>query len=81
MYSTHEPYPSGTTMAVTVLSTMYTSPPKRMEMTMMVLVFLGENLNSSAACGMVSKPTKAQGATATTARIPPIPPEAPVVFS
>ena len=36
----------------------------------MTLVLRGENLNSSAAWGIVSKPTNAHGATATTAKIP-----------
>lgn len=36
---------------------------------MMTFTFFGEKLNSSAACGMESNPTKAHGATATTATI------------
>ena len=35
----------------------------------MTFTFFGEKLNSSAACGMESNPTKAHGATATTATI------------
>ena len=50
---------------------MYSAAPIRMDRTMMILDLRGEKLNSSAACGMESKPTKAQGATAITARIPP----------
>ena len=63
--------------AATVLLQVYTKQPNRMAMTMMKETFLKLKLNSSAAWGMASNPTYAQGAIAKVARMAPMIPAAP----
>ncbi len=55
----------GITTAVIVFIATYTKPPKTIAIIIIIFAFLGEKLNSSAACGIESKPTNAQGAIAT----------------
>ena len=63
--------------AAMVLFAVYTKQPNKMATTMIRLTFLYGNLNSSAAWGIVSNPTKAQGAMAKVERIAEEIPPAP----
>ena len=64
--------------AATALFDTYTKHPNTMAIIMMKLTFLKLKLNSSAACGMASNPTYAQGAIAKVARIALSTPAVPV---